>query len=221
MALFNPKHFNVDDPAGRSKVVSLARELWLQFIESNQHALVHADLLTEDGGALRRNKCARYFFKHCARIIRGVPSSRAAVIDYSLGRVVAKMADPAPSWIWNLKDSRDRNQAIVTVNRTMISLLKSRLASINTSDVERISRTCTYLILHETGHLVLHWDIMNDPNRIVQGISGQPVLLAYPDEEKQAWWFALSVIATAMSEVSRDAHFETPPINDPVWKLVC
>jgi hypothetical protein len=72
------------------------------------------------------------------------------------------------------------------------------------------------LLLHETGHIVLHWsDIQGRwPEVYPQQSSAPPV---DPEHEQQAWWFAMVTVALAVGAAGKASRLGPPKGHDEAW----
>jgi hypothetical protein len=205
---FESSELDVDTPEGRSLVVKVATALWREFLNST--SLQPGELLEGDLNNMGQSKCAVAFYDWCAAVTRGM--SGAVILNRSLGRMFQNTEGVAASWIWNIKDSRMQDRALVTVNRVLVQLRKAE-------SVHRVRKTITYLILHETGHLVLHWHLLHLPGRMRQSLVNGHVLYAHGNEEMQAWLFALAVVAESVGQLASEA--DGKKAHDPAWLLLC
>ncbi len=183
-----------------------AIELWENFAELYGLGSTPDVLLRPaEGSPFGRPRWAAEFFEFCAQMQCG--SSYSPIILGSLDHILKGRRDgEATSWLYNHPPSptQDRPYAIVD-----FGVLKENLP------LARVHRTCVCLILHEAGHLILHWKQLKD-----QWLSGAHLRIteASITQEFEAWWFCYSVIGFGIASFSQSK--DTSPLShDPAWKI--
>ena len=80
--------------------------------------------------------------------------------------------------------------------------------------VPRASQMINRLVLHETGHLVLHWKQLQPAIRV-----GNLALArsAAPSQEAEAWWFCYSILGRVVAEVAEENASDPANADDQIW----
>ncbi len=185
-----------------AEAVSYAKTLWNEFSKSCQSPQTPesvAEALFDLNYAL--NPCARAFFRFCAykRFHKNV--AQVMFADLTKQGPEEWEGEPA-SWLWYLGNDRP---GIWIDRRCLVDRVTSE------TDATRVS---TWLLLHETGHMVLQWEKLNllPPKNVVP---------ANYDQEEQAWWFAGAVIGLALGVTARKTRVGPPGGHDGAWKHLC
>lgn len=85
-------------------------------------------------------------------------------------------------------------------------------------DPQQFPRFWTRLLLHETGHLVLHWAGLD-----AQRHRGE-IPTATAVQEAEAWWFCSSVVGLALASYSQSAKRQhnaggTDACHEDAWRF--
>jgi len=94
-----------------------------------------------------------------------------------------ELTDRATSWL-----SREGNNPVILIDNKAIETL-----AYHPPDPNRTIHIVNRLMLHELGHIVLHWEVVkNDTERG-----------CLPEHDEQAWWFCEAIIARAVGAYAR------------------
>lgn len=151
------------------------------------------------------NPCALSFFIHCSSKVRNI-SSPVIHSSEEFGDFNPAGWDGRPaSWLWNM----GYGVPGIVYNRAMVS------DKLQNEREER--RVITRLILHETGHMVLHWDHLRSlvSSSQMRNPTGMPQ--ASYVQEREAWWFCSIVIGLALGWVAHKTREGPPLANDQAW----
>jgi len=210
------RHYILTDEV-RQHVVATACLLWDEFLTFKQGEFTADSLFLSINERTTRehNHCAVEFFRFCAQVVHGIPD--AAVVNQSLDGVVESRRGIPSSWLWNMNTRSGKNYPLITIDRESIL----RQVQQEFHGLRGIHRLYTMLILHETGHLVLHWKYLN-ANVLHHTNDGRQAFDAKAEHEAEAWWFCFSVVAQASGAIASIARRGDPENHDPLWYyLLC
>jgi len=180
------------------KVTGDAYQLWHGFIGRYSRPDLARFFAIPDPSRLA--PWSRFFYEFVAEERNKVVS---AVFQYSRlsgsgmpGTSVAWNGRPA-SWLFHLGGN---------VPAIIIDIVEVRAASLPTERRRMLER----LVLHETGHLALHWDDLVPRRSPFIGPSTAV-------QEEEAWLFAKVVCGLMHSWVARDYRDRIPPQHDDTW----
>jgi hypothetical protein len=186
--------------------------LWEMFMEKNFKTFTDADLFRPYGTFSRpQNACAVAFLQFCGDLY--ADTAGLAVTQTSLEYVWPTRPSRAVSWLANFRDTRGLNNPILAID---VQYLETELP------ISDIHRKCTKLLLHEVGHLVLHWRdfITQIATRQAGKLANLPAILpdASGHQESEAWLFCYSVLTAA---IARHAFLNRrDDDNDATWRLL-
>jgi hypothetical protein len=193
------------DSAYRTKTMVTAWDLWDEFLRYrtfyNDERLcgsaAPSGILTSE---YPRNECAVQFFRYCAQLFTG---SDGEVWNYNLRTAVPDHSGRAVSWLWNLPDENGKVRPVVTIDAEYLA-----------DETTDLYKTWTRLLLHETGHLVLHWESFES-----QRLAGR-IPDATSDQESEAWWFCIAVMGCAVCNHAPRQKIGPPPAHEEAWRLL-
>ena len=134
------------------------------------------------------NRCALGFFRYCAEITLG--TSGATIVPTSL-----LAGSGSPSWLWH------KGKGVPHI------LIDFDAIHEKVPNTER--KTVTRILIHEVGHLVLHYP---DIASFARGRVSSCTAL----QEQEAWVFAGIVVGLALGQTAPDLR---PQVVDNAWKL--
>lgn len=135
------------------------------------------------------NQCALDFFRYCTEVTTG--AAGATIVSTTLPK-----GSGAPSWLWHCGGGVPRVLLDYDVMHTEIPTHAAR-------------KLVMRLILHEAGHLILHFS----------NISAFPVGIvrtSHDAEEQEAWVFAGATLGLALGQAAPNRR---PSIVDDAWAL--
>lgn len=177
------------------EVASKAYSYWESFPAGRDAGSVHnlAGTLFDRRG--RTSPLAMQFANYAASKALGTATDVDVYFEclhsYSPGHWEGRPA----SWLWKLN-----NQPAIYIDSGLVH---------NSVALPSANRAVSRLILHETGHIVLHW------NSLLGGSS--ETRLSTPVQEKEAWWFASCIVGLALGHLSEKIRTGPPEANDSVW----
>lgn len=118
----------------------------------------------------------------------------------------------AASWLWDARDARDGSES-KSDPQIMINATLKLDGNPYSNDERRLYIVRTRLILHEIGHIVLHWqDLLVCPGRASPST---------PQQEKEAWFFTHAMLGLALGQYSQNCR-ESPSANniDDAWQYL-
>ncbi len=197
------------------QIAEVAQLLWQDFTEIFTHYESHSQRLfnpryfirenhpqipARGGGSasqtdperLPRNTCATAFFDFCSQRLLGAPS---LVVNYRLDEGVPNLEGRATSWLWNIPHPGCAVYPVAMIDADYLAK----------QDGQQLPRFWTRLLLHETGHLVLHWGEL-DRQRESGGI---PTASAV--QEAEAWWFCSCITGLALASYAQSAKRNHDP----------
>lgn len=178
------------------KQMGKAVELWNAFVEAEGYKFDSEEIFQRKTEV---NPVALRFLRHCAQIVLGSPKPARVIFSKLSPPPSATWSGRAASWLFHMGE----NVPVVYVDKDFIeSGTKSHLTEKN--------KIITRIVLHEVGHIVLHWDDLRPKGC-------RHALPAKPQQEEEAWWFCGLVIGLALGLASKQARLRTPPAHDPVW----
>lgn len=196
------------EPARAEHISRIARSLWLDFYgfkgpSFRPASIFEADVSKDAFGTLKQ------FYKFCASIYSDDDASvdvEAHVINDTMPYTKSGNDTEAASWLLSIK-SMGNNCPCVIIN---LELLNSALS------IEGAIRTKHHLLLHEVGHLVLHW---NELRTQVSPDGSAVAEKAHPIHEAEAWWFCYSFLGTVVAHVAFENKKNKSFADDQIWKL--
>ena len=171
-----------------------ANTLWTAFVESlgsthKPESLFHVV------PSVTLNPVVLRFFTFCAELKLGAAVSPAFLIPTS-----TRGRSPAPTWLWHQGGGRPA-----------ILIDFDQIGHSFPADAQK-QRTITRLILHEIGHMTLHYGSLRSQAR-------GKVSSASPQQEQEAWAFAGIILGVALGGLARSGRTRVPPIIDGAWKF--
>lgn len=178
------------------------------------------------GGAPRwaENRIALQFFSFCAEMYLGNRS--ASIQNTNLVNCMKGIAGRAVSWLCNKPVLCDHPcRPVIAIDNAFLESGESGVP------LERLHRTKTCLILHEIGHLVLHWgDLCRQTSAFMAdtplGAPGKSLSIekdglhnADAGQEVEAWLFCDAVIALAIAQIAHRGKGDHDSIHDPAWQF--
>ena len=185
------------------KITSLARELWFGFADLRQPEFLSDGQLFDTRMPVV-NPSAAAFFKYCVKKTLGVDGAAVILAELSGDR-------PAPSWLWH------RNWAAAWV------ILDPSQIGRKFKDVQHRRRVATRLILHEAGHVALHFFSLkriahSKAHGATAGSSGSGVPSVNEAQEEEAWIFCGAILGLALGQLARKSR---PEFTDRAWPKCC
>lgn len=171
------------------EITGIAHTYWLGFNEAlgkkgNEDWLFQ---LPERG---RVNQCVLLFFRYCAQIRLGVAGATVAPTE-SIGHGV-------PSWLWHQGGG---------VPWVLLDF-KEILSKFSIGEERKI---VTRIILHEIGHLVLHFQAL-------AGMGKGLVPSSNAIQEEEAWLFCSVIMGLALGNLAKSKR---PNSVDAAWSHSC
>lgn len=173
------------------EIAAIAHDLWFGFVDSHGERFKDLSLFDTES---RINPTVMKFLRHCVEVYTDFPGSSAGV-------VYTRFDDPtAPSWLWS--NGREKGPWVVIDNEKIG----------NTVRVDEERKILTRIILHEIGHIVLHFcKILKDSVGAVKS--------ANDNQEEEAWIFCFAVIGASLGEAARKGR--ELKITDRAWNYSC
>jgi len=203
-------------------VTSIAHSLWDDFVVSlivdsdvSGHAAKpekqkQTDLFRTPSGKTETNDAIKRFLAFCADIFvpSGADSVETTIFPMKLGGLAPKDGNQPASWLVGFQKSGQDGLVTISIDT---ECLYNRLP------LDAATRTKNHLILHEIGHLVLHWDSLLGVDAMGNRSMARS---ATPQEEAEAWWFCYAVLGYAIGQ--RAYWNKKDPLNADglVWTLL-
>lgn len=225
----------IDDPRC-TQIASAARALWCEFLDMNPQytglsllssrvshvrpLVPHAAPRPQVGASFPRNECAEAFFTHCAETMARVPS--IVINQVSLKGWMPDVHGRPASWLVHFPGLTTVYEDTHRVQRTELKPHAIVLIDLDylLSQVRRgsVDAVWTGLLLHETGHLVLHWDDF-DHQRVAGSIS-----MATAVQEAEAWYFQSCVMGLALGSYAHgcvsDPRRGQQDYHEDAWNFI-
>ncbi len=194
-------------PERFDKIARLARSLWVDYVTSLDSP-VHEDAVLNPG-RLASNLIAG-FFRFCAAILVSEPGATAVdanIVISTLGYVAPAGGEPPASWLVSIRDSVGCECPTIVVDHACLNQHLSYDAAM---------RAKNHLLLHEIGHLVLHWDLIHrSPPPGQQRLARA----AFPKEEAEAWWFCYALLGYIVAKCAYSNKKDPKNADDQIWRL--
>jgi len=204
----------------RCKITRMAWELWNDFLNYSQRCAedmlnpAHFGRAMPPGGRVAeveiqpttypRNSCAVQFFRYCAQIFVG---AAADVVNYGLDESagVPNYTGRATSWLFNIPTRDYENYPLVIIDANFLAGQEPPL---------ELAKIWTRLLLHEIGHLVLHWEELD-----AQRVAGR-IPAATAPQESEAWWFCFVVLGFSVSSYAFSIKGTPTTRHEDAWRFV-
>ncbi len=201
----------------RQRIVEITHSLWDDFSET----------ISIDGAADKRPLAERLlqrpkstsigaasdvlvaFFEFCAELFAPPTANgvEANVMKRNLQDLTPRGGYRPASWLLTMTDSSGVECVSVLID---VQCLQDSLS------VESAWRTKNHLLLHEIGHLVLHWQQMRPAN---VGTVTPLAKSATPVQEAEAWWFCYSLLGYAVSQCAFTNKQDPKSGDDQIWTM--
>jgi hypothetical protein len=173
------------------EVADIAYTYWYDFVKFLEMRFNPDDLFNTMGPA-RINPCALAFFRYCAEIRLGKGGATVSTVS-SLG------STNSPSWLWH------QGNGVVWILLDLPTVQ-------GVISVQEERKLITRIILHEIGHVVLHYP---DVSRYGRG----NVPSAEDHQEEEAWLFSGILLGLALGLVAKKGR--GAGITDLAWSKSC
>ncbi len=195
-------------PDDRCKqIASAARALWTEFLDLypqyGSRSLLRSDPENdpkiEEAGRLAqqsfpRNECVEAFFRHCSETMALGPG--LVINRVSLKQWVPSVHGYPSSWLVRFEGSTTPHEedGETTRRREIMphAIVLVDLDYLVREDPNNLERVWTCLLLHETGHLVLHWD------DFAKQCADDGKAMATALQEAEAWLFQSTILGLAL-----------------------
>jgi hypothetical protein len=190
----------------RNQITEIAWQLWDDFLAYKSPAVRSRDLLTP---SIRQpSVVSKEFFRFCVQVCTqqgNAPPVDASIVRYDLSEANRAAQNRPASWLVMTFDARLERYPTIVID---YATLYGRIAYFRTQ------QTINRLVLHETGHVVLHWEQLQPNTR-----NGDLALAksAVPFQEVEAWWFCLSIFGRVIAEVADENARNPANADDQIW----
>lgn len=192
-------------------MTQVAHSLWDDYVQSQPgSSLDRPDLFRTPSGKTGTNDAIRGFLGFCADIFvpQGGNSVDTTIFPMNLEGLAPKNGNQPASWLVGFQSSGGPCLVTITIDA---NCLYTRLP------LDAATRTKNHLILHEIGHLVLHWDSLLGADSVGHRSMARS---ATPQEEAEAWWFCYAVLGYAIGQRAFQNKTEPTNADDMIWSLV-
>lgn len=203
----------------RARAVQMAWSLWDMFIQKHAKMYDNSSLFKKDVTRNPyRNPCAEAFMYFCAKA--GPCAEGGIITRQTLTQVRPNKPNRAVSWLSAYLNRAEHKCPILVIDS---DYLKDQIPVLEAPLV--VHRVYTRLLLHEVGHLVLHWDQMiqeltsKDAPASLGGLEARwPV--SSPKQEAEAWLFCYAVLGAGIGRYAFLAREGPVDDNDPAWRIL-
>lgn len=191
-------------PERVSHIASEARRVWYGYIQQFPERLWEKEV-QDFLQPITANHVAVKLFQLCSEQ-KTQHKGTGVAPTRSLGNLVghgfegATIPNGPSSWLWSDPGGIPRVLIDVQVIQTQHNAYRHKV-------VRR-------LVLHEAGHVVLHWDKLSPP-KLKTGAGA--AIAASPVQEAEAWFFAMCVEGLALASFAYKSKSDPPTALDPTW----
>jgi hypothetical protein len=190
----------------QQKIAALAWALWNDFLDFKGREFQSRQLLSPS--VRTPSKISADFFRFCVQVCTqdgDAPEVSASIVSYDLADARKHARNRPASWLVMSYDARHNPCPTVVID---YETLHGKLAWF------RALPTITRLVLHETGHLVLHWEQLQP---IIRNGDLALAKSAAPIQEAEAWWFCISILGRVTAEVAEENARMPENADDQIW----
>ncbi len=204
------------DLAKQNEITRVANSLWDDFLSTYS---AKEDNWLYPNSPSSPNLTLLQFYKFCASIFVESERDPHITIGEDLSKVRGGDSKDRPaSWLLVLKEKDEPAMPSLVVDTRILHECLGTYSP--RGAVSTPIRARRYVILHEIGHLVLHWSSLCHQAEK----TGRKYVEVEATHEAEAWWFAHSILGLTSARIAMSA--KSKPSNTsldsfmPVWQMI-